>query len=603
MKRLTAITVLCVLFLSAFAAGKGPAGVPGYPDSLRSVWLYTEGIKQNAIARDTVRAREFFAEAIRNDSTFAPAYYEMAANGMYSTPDEAVDLARTAFRLDTANKWYHQFLGQALIYARRYDEALAVYRRLRRDEPQNPDNYRILAALYEQAQQPFSAIATLDSAEVRFGRIPVLSTMKRQLLVATRQMDKAVEEAEAMIEAVPYEAEHHVVLADLYGILGKDSLAKAEYDRALQIDSTDVGTLMSLADFYNGRHDYRAVLDVTQRLFESDKMPLDTKIKRFGIFTSDMRFYREYYPQLNTLASTLAVRYPQDRRVVELYAKHLIASGELEQALALYKLHLDDQPPVEEYFRSVIDIESYKQRPDSVEHYTSRAMKLFPENVDLHLRKGQMLSYAKRYDEALKFYKNSLRLAPGDSLRGAVWGIIGETYHLMGQQALQKQSEDRRPKASLYESRKGPAARCMRKCYDAYDRSLALRYDNAMVLNNYAYFLSLEGRDLERALAMAGRAIVLEENNPTYLDTYAWVLYRLGRYDEAKKTMQQALSLDRSQSPDLQLHYGDIRAALGEKFMAEVYWKKALEGGYDDPDAIVERFRRLKEAAQTPAAP
>jgi len=111
------------------------------------------------------------------------------------------------------------------------------------------------------------------------------------------------------------------------------------------------------------------------------------------------------------------------------------------------------------------------------------------------------------------------------------------------------------------------------------------------------------GRARERALAMAGRAIVLEENNPTYLDTYAWVLYRLGRYDEAKKTMQQALSLDRSQSPDLQLHYGDILAALGEKFMAEVYWKKALEGGYDDPDAIVERFRRLKEAAQTPAAP
>ena len=86
MKRLTAITVLCVLFLSAFAAGKGPAGVPGYPDSLRSVWLYTEGIKQNAIARDTVRAREFFAEAIRNDSTFAPAYYEMPPTACIPRP-------------------------------------------------------------------------------------------------------------------------------------------------------------------------------------------------------------------------------------------------------------------------------------------------------------------------------------------------------------------------------------------------------------------------------------------------------------------------------------------------------------------------------------
>ena len=100
MKRLTATTALCVLFCTAFAAGKGPAAtVPGgYPDSLRSVWLYTEGIKQNTIFHDTVRAREYLTEAIRADSTYAPAYYEMATNGMYSTPDEAVELAVVARR-------------------------------------------------------------------------------------------------------------------------------------------------------------------------------------------------------------------------------------------------------------------------------------------------------------------------------------------------------------------------------------------------------------------------------------------------------------------------------------------------------------------------
>lgn len=126
-----------------------------------------------------------------------------------------------------------------------------------------------------------------------------------------------------------------------------------------------------------------------------------------------MRFYREYYPQLNTLASTLAVRYPQDRRVVELYAKHLIASGELEQALALYKLHLDDQPPVEEYFRSVIDIESYLQHPDSVNRYIGRALELFPGQVDFHLSKGHTLNYSKQYPQAIKAYKQSLGYAPG----------------------------------------------------------------------------------------------------------------------------------------------------------------------------------------------
>ena len=111
-----------------------------------------------------------------------------------------------------------------------------------------------------------------------------------------------------------------------------------------------------------------------------------------------------------------------------------------------------------------------------------------------------------------------------------------------------------------------------------------------------ADFLALAERDLERALAMAERAISLEQGNSTYLDTYAWILYRLGRYDEAKKAMQQALSLDRSESPTLQFHYGDILAARGEYFMAEIYWRKALEGGYENPDAIIERFQRIKQA-------
>ncbi len=589
MKRLTATTALCALFFTAFAAGRGPAGVPEYPDSLRSVWLYTEGIKQNTIAGDTARAREFFTEAIRNDSTFAPAYYEMASNGMYSTPDEAVELARSAHRLDTANKWYHQFLGQTLIFARRYDEALAVYRRLRTDDPQNPDNYRLLAALYEQAEQPFSAIATLDSAEMRFGRIPVLSTMKRQLLVATRQLDKAVEEAKAMVDAVPYEAQHHVVLADLYNILGKDSLALAEYDQALKIDSTNVGTLMSLADYYNGRRDYRSLLSITERLFKSDEMPLDAKIKRFELFTSDMRFYREYYTQLNALASTLAVRYPQDKRVVELYARHLIASGELEQALALYKLHLGDQPPVESFYRSVIDIESYLQHPDSVDRYVSRALELFPDQVDFHIAKGHALNYSKQYAKAVKAYRQSLSFAATDSLRSAIWGLVGDTWH---QKAVAGDTNDENFSLA---GKKGASLSDMKQCYKAYDRSLHYNPDNAMVLNNYAYFLSLEGRDLEKALAMASRAVALTDNNPTYLDTHAWVLFKLGRTTEAKKVMQQAIALDSQNSPELLVHYGDILHAMGEQFMAEVYWRKALEKGYD-----ADRITRRMEQGKTP---
>ena len=597
MKRLTATTVLSlVLFSTAFVSGKGSPSAPDRPDSLQSVWFYTEGIKQRTIAGDTARARQLLQEAIRRDSAYAPAWYELAGILLPSAPDEAIDAAHRAWQLDSTNQWYQQFYGQALLMTDRYGEALRVFRRLMEENPKDPDNYRIVAALYEQRKSPFQALVTLDSAELRFGRIPLLSSMKRRLLVATNQIDKALDEARAMVEEYPYEAEHHVVLADLYAADRKDSLALAEYRTALAIDSTNVQTLMSLSDFYAGRQDYRSLLATTRRLFLSDDFPIELKIKRFEDFTTDTRFYREYYFQLNDLASTLAIRYPDDARVVELYARHLIASGELKQALALYKNHLGDEPPVEDYYRMVIDIESYLQRPDSVDRYVTRALELFPEKVDFHISKGHVMSYSKQHDQAIRAYRESLRYADTDSLRSVIWGMIGDTWH---QKAL---GNDSIPEEQLFaqakKGKKGIDRRAMKECYKSYEKSLDYWPDNALVLNNYAYFLSLEERDLDRALVMSSRVVALTDNNPTYLDTQAWVLYKMGCTEEARKILQKAVALDGQKSPELMVHYGDILHELGEQFMAEVYWRQALEKGYDARQIE----ERLKQPAKTPSA-
>ena len=582
MKRLTATTIFSLVFFSAaFVSGKSQqSAAPEYPDSLQSVWFYTEGIKRNTIEADTTRARELFREAIRRDSNYAPAWYELAGSLLPVSPDEAVDAARRAWQLDSTNKWYHQFYGQALLMTDRYNEALRVYRQLVETNPSDPDNYRILAALYEQRKSPFMALVTLDSAEVRFGRIPLLSSMKRRLLVATNQVDKALDEARAMVEETPYEVANHVVLAELYAADKQDSMALAEYRAALDIDSTNIQTLMSLGDFYAERQDYRELLATTRRLFLSDDFPLELKIKRFEDFTADMRFYREYYFQLNDLASTLAIRYPNDEGVVKLYARHLIASGELQQALSLYKTHLADRPPVEDYYRTVIEIESYLQHPDSVERYVTLALELFPGKIDFHLSKGHVMLQSKQYDRAIRAYRESLRYTDTDSLRSVIWGMIGDTWH---QKAI---GNDSIPEEELFErtrlKQKGGIDRgSMKSCYRAYEKSLSYWADNTMVLNNYAYFLSLEERDLEQALRMAQRVVELTDNNPTYLDTEAWILFKLGRVEEARRLIQKAVALDGQQSPELMVHYGDILHELGEQFMAEIYWRRALEKGYD----------------------
>ena len=104
------------------------------------------------------------------------------------------------------------------------------------------------------------------------------------------------------------------------------------------------------------------------------------------------------------------------------------------------------------------------------------------------------------------------------------------------------------------------------------------------MLTNYAYYLSLEDRELERALEMSQRAMTAAPNNDSYVDTYAWILHRLGRNDEAKRYMRQALTLSGQRDASLLCHYADILWALGEKFMAETYWKKAVEMGYDEEE-------------------
>ncbi len=590
MRRRGAIVLLCALFASAFAAGKGGGVVPVPADTLRSVDLYLDGVRLKSIAGDTAAARERFDEAVRRDPDYAPALFELARMRVDEGLPGGSEYARRAWLGDTTNRWYLRLYGRALLTDARYDEALGVYRDLVRTDGNDPDHYRLLAALYEQAGQPYSAVLTLDSADMRFGRIPFLGAMKRRLLLATHQYDKALEEVRREIGETPYDPAHRVALGDIYAAKGADSLALAAYGEALKIDSTDVRALMSLADFYGNRRDYKGQLDTSLRLFGNDRVPLDVKIRLFEQYTSDIRFYREFWPQIDALASTLAIRYPDQPRATELYARHLIASGELEQALSLYKIQTQRPDADAESFRHVIDIESYLRHPDSVDRYVNRALERFPGMAEFHIAKGHAKIYMKRYDEAVKAYKGSLRYADSDSLRGAIWGYIGDALH------QKVDAADTTYEARAVETPGGIPRKAMKQAYAAYDRSLALQPDNAPTLNNYAYFLALEGRDLDRALAMAARATELTEgNNATYLDTHAWVLFRMGRAAEAKKLQQQAIVLDRQQSPELLVHLGDILEALGERPMARFYWRKAAEKGYD-AEAVARRMTRSRAA-------
>ena len=305
-----------------------------------------------------------------------------------------------------------------------------------------------------------------------------------------------------------------------------------------------------------------AYLTALERIFANDLLPLKGKINEWKSLVNDLNAYRNFYSQYDAIIKRLYIRNPESNEVAELYAQHLIMSGEVEQALVMCKSLIDPEKPEIEAFQRIIEIENHLNRPDSVRHYIDLALAKFPNNTDMLHMRGALALQTKEYDKAIELYDRALHHADNDTLRSQLWGGIGDVEHQRN---------------------------AMKQCYKAYKRALKLYADNAMVLNNYAYFLSLEGRNLEEALKMVTRANAISENNPTYLDTMAWVLFKLGQYEQAKKVMQRALSLSRSQSYEYPLHYGDILHALGEEFMAKTYWRKALERGADKEE-IERRF-------------
>lgn len=537
------------------------------PRAEQASLFYLEGIKSNVLEGDSARAKAWFKKVLEIDSTHSPSLYELASLTALDQPEEALQYSLKANAIDTTNTWYKMQLGRLLIATQHYDSALTLYDQLIRMNPNDPDNYRLKALLYDQLGQPEKALEVLETAENRFGIIELLASHKVQLLLNTQQFDRAMAEARMLVETFPYNEDNYVVLAELYAMMNMNNLAQENYDKALSINPNSMRALASLNDFYKRQNDNVRFLETASKLFRLKEFPLETKLKFYEELFQNPSFVRNNFIQMGELVRTLAITYPEDLRTLELYAKYLIAGGSIEQALQLYKSHVTDSIPQKQIFNDIIGMEAYLKRADSVDKYTTIALERFPEDAELRLQKASVTAYMlEKPQEAIPLFEEALKYAKTDSLRSVIYGAIGDNYHTLGDD---------------------------RKCFKAYDKGMKLDTTNVSIYNNYSYFLSLRNERLDKALEWAQKAVRLDPNNPTFLDTYAWVLYQLGRYEEARIPMRQAISLDSDNNKELFVHYGDILYKLGDRYMASYYWKKALENGYDAQE-IENRLKQIE---------
>lgn len=555
MNRLRDILLVALLLLATLLVSTPTASArvrTTLPDTLSRSYRHTEAVKRLAIYRDTTEARRLWHEIIAEDSTYAPALYYLS--NIENDSITEIRYAHRAFAKDSTNKWYTENYALKLIDAGLYTRAIPIYRRLMRLDPKNVQPYHALAVIYGGSGMPYSAISVLDSAELRIGYNHYLAEIKQQLLLETHQYDKAIELGIKRSEEFPYDIGARTMLAIAYDIAKRDSLAEATYEEVYRLDTTNVKSLITIVDYHRSRNNVDKMLRYEGYIVRCNGLSVSDKIKRVESYISNDKVYAKNYLRIGSIIQLLAIEHPNNREVVNLYAHHLIAGGEAQMALDYLRGHLRSDDTTAEDCIYLLGLEQYLEREDLLAEDLKWSLERFPDNLNLTVFLAYQQADTGDYKGAIKTYKQGIKSATEDKVRSELWGYIGDTYHQMGDS---------------------------KAAFSAYRKALGFDADNILVLNNYAYFLSLEDRDLEEALRMSARAIALEPNNATYIDTYAWILHRLGRNEEAKQYMRQALSLSSQRDASLLAHYGDILWALGEEFMAETYWQKAVERGYD----------------------
>lgn len=535
-------------------------------ESLTISYFYVEGIKRFNTG-NMPAAEQFFQAILDNVPDHAPSLYQKARILMMTGGQlGALQSIEAAYQLDSLNTEYAKLYGQILFANNEVDKAQKLLDGFLVNRRHNLDNYIQAASLAQYHGKNEHALKLVNNYESVNGLDPQLGDIKREALIGLKRYAEAMAYTTNLQAAYPLDPHILVKLGELNASLHLDSLALFHYGKALDIDSSFIEAHVSLSEYYRIKENAPGYLTALLPIFESDQIEPANKAKYFTDQFLNPTFYRDNYPLIDKLAATMFLCHPGNAEVYDAYARFLMYVGRVDEAKQMFIDKVNNETATVDDYKYIIDISSYKGQLDSALLYTNQARDLYPTRSDFRLISSSILWQQKQIDRALEELKKALPYAESDSVRSGIYAFRGDIYYQMND---------------------------MKKCYSEYMKALKYNSENVMVLNNYAYYLSIEGRNLDQALDMSSRAVAQNSTNPTFIDTKAWVLHRMGRNIEALELMKQALAIDGHKNNELLLHYADIMYALGEDFMARSYWKKALEKGAD-ATVIEERLSQPK---------
>ncbi len=517
-------------------------------------YFFYEGLNlKNAGKYDA--AFDAFTHALSIDSTAAPVLYELSSFYMQlQRPDKAVEMLKQAVDNDPSNFTYKMALATLSRNMGMYGEAVEVYEELAGKYPEKVElNFYLADALTQQGEIG-KAIDAYDALELSVGMNEGISMQKYRLYMTLEQPGKAFEEIEKLAAKYPMDARYQLIIGDLYLEKGETDKAYEAYQKANTIDPGNPYFIVSMANYYEATNDKQAAETQIRDALVNDKLDVETKVNILSRYIVRLQSSKDSTRSANPLFETLLEQHPEETELKLMYGSLLAAQDKNDEARFQFQLVTEMEPENPSAWQQLLNLSLKTQNIPEVIRICQKCIELFPDAPEYYFYLGIGYYQEENYPKALETYRQGLTVIPeaNRSLKSDFYGQIGDISYQMGD---------------------------MDKAFEAYDEALKYNDKNIVVLNNYAYFLSVANTDLKKAERMSAQTIKLEPENATYLDTYAWIFFRQGNYTLAKFYIESALEKDTTGSSELVDHYGDILYMTGNKEKAVEQWKKAKEMG------------------------
>jgi len=509
--------------------------------------------------------------------TIAPdepsALYEMAQYYLFL---KQVPLAQASLKKAVENApdnyWYSQALAGVYMQQNETEQATELLEKMASRFSDKMDPLYSLLEIYNKAEAYDKVIGILNRLEKKMGKNEQLSMEKFRIYLQKKDDKRAFQEIESLVEEYPNDMRYQVVLGDAYMQNGKKDKACDIYKKVLAEEPDNVMAMYSLASYYDQTGQKELYEQQLDTLLLNRKVASDIKMNVMRRFIVQNEQEGRDSTRVLSLFNRIMEQDPDDANLPMLYAQYLLSKKMNEQTWPVLRQVLAIDPTNTAARMMLVGEAVRKEDNKELMALCEAGVESNPDMLEFYYYLVISYNQAERLDDALNVCLKALTHVTDESNKEIVsnfYAIMGDIYH----------GKNRKSEA-----------------YAAYDSSLSYNASNIGALNNYAYYLSLEHRDLDKAEEMSYKTVKAEPNNPTYLDTYAWILFVKGNYAEARLYIDEAVKNDTGKSNVVVEHCGDIYYMTGDVEGALKFWKQAWDGG-NRSDTLKQKIQKKKYIA------